>query len=102
MGLSNSDGSKNKNQTCSGIGDFSIGIFVAYFLSPLIASAFMPTASTIGDMSDIGSVMDHMGKASRTAETSRTISLVALVVSFAGLVYSAVVAASWFISAAPK
>ena len=93
---------KTRIKLVAGLAIFSIGIFVAYFLSPLIASAFMPTASTIGDMSDIGSVMDHMGKASRTAETSRTISLVALVVSFAGLVYFAVVAASWFISAAPK
>ena len=93
---------KTRIKLVTGLAIFLGGIFIAYFLSPLIASAFMPSASTIGDMSDISSMMDQMGEASRTAQTSRTVSIVALILALAGMIYSAIVAGSWFISAAQK
>ena len=45
--------------------------------------------------------MDAMGTAASVAETTRTISIVALLVALAAFVYTMCVLAMWFVKSAP-
>ena len=78
-----------------------VGIFIAYVGSPLIASFFMPSAVSPNGIDDIGAMMDSMDTASRVAETSRKISIIALLLSLGAFVYTISVLAMWFVKSAP-
>ena len=84
-----------------GIAITLVGVFVAFIGAPLIASFFMPSAPASNGIDDIGAMMDAMGTASSVAETSRMISIVALLVALAAFVYTMFVLAMWFVKSAP-
>ena len=89
----------------TGIAITLVGLFVAFVGVPLIASFFMPAAPVSNGIDDIGVMMDAMtdamGTASSVAETSRMVSIFALLVALAAFVYTMFVLAMWFVNSAP-
>ena len=72
----------------TGIAITLVGVFVAYVGAPIIGSFFMPSAPVSNGIDDMGAMMDAMGTAASVAETTRTISIVALLVALAAFVYT--------------